>query len=83
MRTWCSQCGVRQADSELGLCVQCLSNINDDSSTPEIRFSHACPDWDFMVIDETCPEWESCTCFPNSVSEAHNYYPDIEDDPLD
>jgi hypothetical protein len=69
MRTCCSNCGVRQADSELGLCVQCLSNINDDSSTPEIRFSHACSDWDFMVIDETCPEWESCTCFPNSIPE--------------
>ena len=28
---------------------------------------HYCPEWDFMAIDETCPEFDSCTCgtFPN------------------
>lgn len=25
---------------------------------------HFCPDWDFMAIDETCSEFESCTCYP-------------------
>lgn len=23
---------------------------------------HWCPDWDFMPIDETCREFEACTC---------------------
>lgn len=23
---------------------------------------HFCPDWDYMAIDETCPEFESCHC---------------------
>lgn len=27
------------------------------------RYKHYCPDWDFMAIDETTPEWEACTCY--------------------
>lgn len=23
---------------------------------------HFCPDWDYMAIDETCPEYEACCC---------------------
>ena len=23
---------------------------------------HYCPDWDFLAIDETCPEYEACCC---------------------
>lgn len=23
---------------------------------------HFCPDWDYMAIDENCPEFEACTC---------------------
>lgn len=23
---------------------------------------HYCPDWDFMAIDENCPEMQCCTC---------------------
>lgn len=23
---------------------------------------HECPDWDYMEIDDTMPEWECCTC---------------------
>lgn len=23
---------------------------------------HFCPDWDYMAIDETCPEFECCSC---------------------
>lgn len=23
---------------------------------------HFCPDWDFMLIGPTMPEWETCTC---------------------
>jgi len=26
------------------------------------KFKHFCPDWDFMAIDENCPEFEACTC---------------------
>jgi hypothetical protein len=26
------------------------------------NYKHYCPDWDFMAIDETCPEYEACTC---------------------
>lgn len=24
---------------------------------------HFCPDWDFMAIDETTPEFQACTCY--------------------
>ena len=24
---------------------------------------HFCPDWDFMPIDESSPEFTACTCF--------------------
>jgi hypothetical protein len=30
------------------------------------KYAHYCPDWDFMTIDETCPEFEACTCFPST-----------------
>ena len=23
---------------------------------------HWCPDWDYLPIDNTCPEFEACTC---------------------
>jgi hypothetical protein len=26
--------------------------------------AHWCPDWDFLPIDETVIEFESCACFP-------------------
>jgi len=25
------------------------------------KYKHYCPDWDFLRIDETCPEWP-CAC---------------------
>ena len=28
----------------------------------EIKFKHECPDWDFLDIDETWPEFEACCC---------------------
>jgi len=33
---------------------------------------HFCPDWDFMAIDEFCPEFEGCTCtrFKSKTSDA-------------
>ena len=24
---------------------------------------HFCPDWDYMAIDETCEEFQACSCF--------------------
>jgi hypothetical protein len=26
-------------------------------------FRHFCPDWDFLEIDETRPEFNACLCF--------------------
>lgn len=26
------------------------------------KLAHFCPDWDYMAIDETWPEFESCIC---------------------
>lgn len=23
---------------------------------------HCCPEWDYLEIDETMPEWEACLC---------------------
>jgi hypothetical protein len=25
--------------------------------------AHWCPDWDFLLVDETMPEYDACTCF--------------------
>jgi hypothetical protein len=27
------------------------------------QLKHYCPEWDFMAIDETCPEFDACLCF--------------------
>ena len=26
------------------------------------HFAHWCYDWDDLPIDETCDEWDTCTC---------------------
>ena len=39
---------VAQADAELAA----LSG----------KQKHFCPDWDYMAIDETCPEYADCLC---------------------
>jgi len=31
--------------------------------------SHYCPEWDYMIIDESCPEYECCTCFKKEENE--------------
>lgn len=31
------------------------------------KYAHWCSDWDFLPIDETCPEWECCVCYGNDV----------------
>lgn len=30
------------------------------------KHKHYCMDWDGMAIDETCPEFECCTCIDAS-----------------
>ncbi len=32
------------------------------------KFLHYCSDWDFLLIDETDSEIESCTCYSEIVS---------------
>lgn len=34
------------------------------------KFLHHCSDWDYMLIDDTCPEIENCVCY----SEIVNWY---------
>jgi len=50
--------------------VQPMPLAGKSMDLEEIAFSlltgkqkHYCPDWDEMAIDETRPEFESCTCF--------------------
>lgn len=31
---------------------------------------HFCPDWDYMAIDETCREFEACTCVFQTCCES-------------
>lgn len=37
------------------------------------KFGHWCPDWDFLPIDETCPEWP-CVC-----AKELGYVPSADD----
>ena len=37
-----------------GRCYNCPGPIMLDE--------HECPDWDYMLIDKTCPEYSLCTC---------------------
>lgn len=33
------------------------------------KFRHKCPEWDYMDIDETYPEFECCICFTKVEAE--------------
>lgn len=33
------------------------------------KFKHLCPDWDFMAIDEICPEFDACLCYLGHTSD--------------
>jgi hypothetical protein len=38
-------------------------------------YRHYCYDWDGLPVDETTPEWDSCTCWPTTsyaTSEESN-----------
>lgn len=41
---------------------------------------HFCPDWDYMEIDDTCPEFECCLCFPKASSTVSNEERGTRDD---
>jgi len=34
------------------------------------RLKHYCPDWDYLPIDETCPEYSGCTCYQSEKEEG-------------
>jgi hypothetical protein len=40
-------------------CMQTYGRVLDGAH------AHWCPDWDYLPIDETCQEFESCICFPD------------------
>ena len=31
------------------------------------KCKHYCPDWDGMTVDETCTEFDGCTCYPMDI----------------
>ena len=33
----------------------------------QAKRSHRCPEWDYLLIDETCREFEVCTCFQDEM----------------
>ncbi len=35
------------------------------------EFKHFCPEWDFLPIDETCGEFECCTCYQKLIEEEN------------
>jgi hypothetical protein len=40
------------------------------------RYAHACPDWDFMELDEDSAELVGCSCFSDpeflAIRESHS-----------
>ena len=40
-----------------------------ESETAMLKREHSCPDWDYMVIDEDSPEFESCLCYAEPAKE--------------
>lgn len=47
-----------------------LQQLMDDYEARQFQkltgeFRHYCPDWDYMAIDEHCPEISGCTCPKN------------------
>lgn len=38
-------------------------NMNASLTNDEIQNGwHFCPNWDYMLVGATTPEWECCTC---------------------
>lgn len=48
--------------------LQCNEIERTGVIPPECSFQnptlHLCPDWDFLLIDDSDPEFETCTCKP-------------------
>lgn len=38
-----------------------------------MKNEHYCPEWDYMLIDSTCPEYEVCTCYPKNRKYSASY----------
>lgn len=49
------------------LCLECTRSA--ETETAMLKRKHSCPDWDYMVIDEDSPEFESCLCYTESAKE--------------
>jgi len=41
------------------------------------KFKHACPDWDFMLIDRHDPEFTSCSCNFTDINIALEVLEDL------
>ena len=39
------------------------------------KFKHFCREWDLLEIDETCPEFEVCSCYPNKPLDTQELPP--------
>jgi hypothetical protein len=35
------------------------------------KYAHYCPEWDFLPIDETCKEFEHCSCDHKAIAEEN------------
>ena len=49
------------------LCQECTRSA--ETETAMLKRKHSCPEWDYMVIDEDSPEFESCICYTEPKKE--------------
>jgi hypothetical protein len=53
----------------------CARKLAEDNTTKK-RYAHACPDWDFMQINEDSAELVGCSCFSDpeflAIRECHS-----------
>ena len=60
----CSFCGAAELkDSGPGLDV-----VDTEMHKPSLL--HNCPDWDYLLISRTSPEFEACTCFTEKEKDV-------------
>lgn len=36
------------------------------------NYRHWCPDWDYLPVDDTCIEFECCTCKKEPIDNAQD-----------
>lgn len=46
----------------------------------EMLYKHYCYEWDMLLIDESCPEFECCICFNLSAKEKQEIMKEHEND---